>query len=59
MLINIEKGAIIVSVFQRMRQIFMDVYDVTSKFSMIHLYCVDAISFSSYTGVLRVSLMKA
>lgn len=38
---------------------FMDVYDVTSKFSMTHLYCVDAIFFSSYTGVLRVFLMKA
>lgn len=38
---------------------FMDVYDVSSKFSMTHLYCVDVISFSSYTGVLRVFLVKA
>lgn len=59
MLINIEKGAIIPSVHRRMRQIFMDVYDDTSKFIKTHLYCVDAISFSSYAGVLRVFLMKA
>lgn len=59
MLINREKGAITTGVYRRMRQIFMDVYDVTSKFSMTHLYCVDAISFSSYAGVLRVFLVKA